>query len=328
MKAVVCEAFGPPEDLNVRELEVPEVAADSLLVRVEAAGVGFVDGLLIQGLYQIKPELPFVPGSEFYGEVTATGNDVDPSWLGQRIIGLATGGTFADYTTVKANQAVAIPAKIDRLDAATAAGLFINYATALYGWRDCGALQPGETVLVLGAAGGVGSAAVAVAKAMGATVIAAASSAAKRAAAETFGADATVDYRADNWREPLKRIAPGGINLIYDPVGGDEAETAFRTLSPGGRHLVVGFASGTIPKLALNLPLLKRASIVGVDWGGEMRAHPEINQELMGTVLEWIATGKLVPAAVEVRPMADFRSALTDQLAGNIVGKLVLESPL
>ena len=187
MKAVVCEAFGPPEDLNVRELEVPEVAADSLLVRVEAAGVGFVDGLLIQGLYQIKPALPFVPGSEFYGEVTATGNDMDPSWLGQRIIGLATGGTFADYTTVKANQAVAIPAKIDRLDAATAAGLFINYATALYGWRDCGALQPGETVLVLGAAGGVGSAAVAVAKAMGATVIAAASSAAKRAAAETFG---------------------------------------------------------------------------------------------------------------------------------------------
>ena len=205
--------------------------------------------------------------------------------------------------------------------------MYINYATALYGLRDCGHLQTGETILILGAAGGVGSAAISVAKAMGARVVAAASSAQKRAAALQFGADQSVNYSESDWRDALKSMtAQSGLQMVYDPVGGESAEPAFRSLSPGGRFLVVGFASGTIPKIPLNLALLKRASIVGVDWGGESRANPAINLELMTTLMGWIGSGKLQPAQVSTRPMDEFRNALQDQLSGRIIGKLVLEN--
>jgi NADPH2:quinone reductase len=206
-----------------------------------------------------------------------------------------------------------------------AAGFFINYATALYGLRDCGKLQAGENILILGAAGGVGSSAICVAKAMGATVIAAASSLEKRQAALSFGADYCVDYTDPNWRQELKTLTgEQGLNVVYDPVGGDKAEPAFRSLAPGGRFLVVGFAAGEIPKIPLNLALLKRSAIVGVDWGGEMRANPAINQTLMTTLMQWVSDGTLKPAPVQSRPMSDYQQALIDQLAGGIVGKLVL----
>lgn len=322
MKIVCCRTFGPPQTLERIEIDVPVPAADEVLIDVSAAGVGFVDGLMIQGLYQVKPPLPYYPGSEFAGVVARAGSGVTDFHVGDRVLGIANNGAFADQLTIASDKLVRVP---NNLSAEVAAGFFINYATALYGLRDCGKLQAGENILILGAAGGVGSSAISVAKAMGATVIAAASNLEKRQAALSFGADYSVDYTNPNWRQELKTITGvQGLNVVYDPVGGDKAEPAFRSLAPGGRFLVVGFAAGEIPKIPLNLALLKRSAIVGVDWGGEMRANPAINQTLMTTLMQWVSDGTLKPAPVQSRPMSDYQQSLTDQLAGQIVGKLVL----
>ncbi|NKB98606.1 MAG: zinc-binding dehydrogenase [Pseudomonadales bacterium] len=321
MKAIVCENFGPPSALKEIDIEQPTLKPNGVRVSVRAAGVGFVDGLMIQGKYQVKPELPYFPGSEFCGEVIECGSEVTSLELGQSVMGLASSGAFSEEVVMPESRLITVPSGVTH---AIAASLYANYATALYGLRDCGELQTGETILVLGAAGGVGSACITTAKAMGAQVIAAASSAAKRAAAIRNGADATVDYTAEKWRDELQSVTPNGLNLVYDPVGGDYSEAAFRSLSPGGRHLVVGFAAGSIPAIPLNLALLKRSSIVGVDWGGEARAHPEINTEMIGTILRWIETGKLQPAEIVEEPMSNIHAALDAQLAGEIVGKLVL----
>jgi NADPH2:quinone reductase len=322
MLSVCCATYGPPDNLQRIETATPEPQAGEVLVAVRAAGVGFVDGLMIQGLYQVKPSLPYYPGSEFAGEVRALGPGVEQVAVGERVMGLAGSGAYSDYVAVPAAGLIQLN---DKLDDATGAGFYINYATALYGLRDCGQLMSGETVLVLGAAGGVGSAAICVAKALGAEVIAAGSTAAKRAAALSFGADAAVDYSRDDWRDELRALlGRRGLDLVYDPVGGSVSEPAFRSLAPGGRHLVVGFASATIPKIALNLALLKRASIVGVDWGGESRANPQINVELMATLFELLEQGRLHCAPVTERPMANIVAALTEQLAGQAVGKIVL----
>ena len=194
----------------------------------------------------------------------------------------------------------------------------------MFGLRDRAHLRSDETLLVLGAAGGVGTAAIAVAKAMGARVIGAASTPDKRATAEAAGADATVDYSRDDWRDALRALTPEGLNVVYDPVGGDVAEPAFRSLAPGGRFLVVGFASGTIPRLPLNLALLKRSAVVGVDWGGEVRARPGMNAELAATLIDWIERDRLRVAPVTERPAGEYVRALEDQLAGRVLGKLVL----
>ncbi len=322
MKQVYCSEFGPPEALQRNEVPQPVPRSNEALVNVSAAGVGYVDGLVIQGLYQVKPALPYLPGSEISGTVTAIGSEVNGLEVGDSVLGLVPAGGFADYVCVRADNLYRYP---DALSAIDAAGLFVNYATALYGLRDCGDLQPEQTVLVLGAAGGVGSAAIAVAKAMGARVIAAASNEPKRTAAASFGADHVLDYTRDDWRDNLRMLTSDtGLDLAYDPVGGPASETAFRSLSPGGKLLVVGFASGEIPRIALNLPLLKRAAIVGVDWGGESRVDPSVNKALMQTILGWIESARLKPAAVSPRPMADFQEALRDQLEGRIIGKLVL----
>lgn len=324
MYKVCCHEFGPPETLERIQVDTPTPQPDEVLVEISAAGVGFVDGLMVQGLYQVKPALPYYPGSEFAGTVRAIGANVSDLGPGDRVMGLASAGAFADMLTINANRLTKLSAALDN---ATAAGFYINYATALYGLRDCGDLKPNETILILGAAGGVGSAAISVAKAMGAHVIAAASTVEKRDAALAFGADNVIDYTQTDWRDTLKGITQErGLNLVYDPVGGDVAEPAFRSLSPGGRFLVVGFASGTIPKLPFNLPLLKRSALIGVDWGGEYRANPAINHSLMTTLMSWIDQGKLKPAQVVARPMSEFREGLTAQLAGKIVGKLVLEN--
>ena len=322
MNIVCCHQFGPPQTLERIEVDAPIPGANEVLITVGAAGVGFVDGLMVQGLYQVKPPLPYYPGSEFAGVVTQLGSDVSDLAVGDRVLGIANNGAFADQLTIAGHKLVKIP---DNLSLDVAAGFFINYATALYGLRDCGKLQAGENILILGASGGVGSSAICVAKAMGATVIAAASSLEKRQAALSFGADYCVDYTDPNWRQELKTLTgEQGLNIVYDPVGGDKAEPAFRSLAPGGRFLVVGFAAGEIPKIPLNLALLKRSAIVGVDWGGEMRANPAINQTLMTTLMQWVSDGTLKPAPVQSRPMSDYQQALIDQLAGGIVGKLVL----
>jgi NADPH2:quinone reductase len=322
MNIVRCQNFGPPETLERISVEGLSIKPNQALVDIHAAGVGFVDGLMIQGKYQVKPPLPYYPGSEFAGVVSAVGPDVSLVRVGDRVLGMVSGGAFADQCAVAEQSLVKIP---ENLSLNIAAGFFVNYATALYGLRDCGKLVADEAVLILGAAGGVGSSAISVAKALGATVIAAASSAVKRRAALSFGADYCIDYSAAGWRDELKTLTvKQGLNMVYDPVGGDKSEAAFRSLAPGGRFLVVGFAAGEIPKIPLNLALLKRSSIVGVDWGGEMRANPGINRELMTTLMTWIANGRLTPAKVESHPMADYQQALANQLAGAIVGKLVL----
>ena len=321
MKAAVVETFGPPETLTFKEVPDPVPGPGDVVVDVTAAGVGYVDGLLVQGLYQVKPPLPYVPGNEFAGVISAVGDKVTHLAVGQRVMGTAP-GAYADQ--LKAPALVCPPTPDDMSDA-IAAGFAISYATALYAWRDCGKAQAGETALVLGAAGGVGQAAIAVAKTMGLRVIAAASTDDKRAAAMAAGADEAVDYTADNWRDTLKALTrESGLDLVYDPVGGTLAEAAMRSLSPGGRHLVVGFAAGDIPKVGLNIPLLKRCAIVGADWGGEIRANPALAAEQFGTLLGWIAGGSLTPAPVTTRPMAELPQALRDQLDRKLVGKLVM----
>jgi len=324
MKKFVCQEFGAPSTLEEIELPLPEAKSHELRVDIAAAGIGFVDGLMIQGLYQVKPALPYFPGSEFSGTVTAVGDAAASQGfaIGDRVLGLTNSGALGSATCAAAQQCYKVP---DAMSNSVAAGWFINYLTALYGLQSCGNLQRGETLLILGAAGGVGSAAIAVAKAMGARVIAAAATPQKRAAAEANGADMVVDYSAPDWRSELKSLTrSSGLDMVYDPVGGSATEIALRSLSPDGRLLVVGFASGTIPSIPLNLALLKRCSIVGVDWGGDSRANPELNQPLMDTLLDWFSEGRLKPANVVERKLSECREALTDQLNGKIIGKLVL----
>lgn len=320
MKTFVCETFGPPNQLKEVDIAPPPLDQGQVRIDVHAAGVGFVDGLLIQGKYQVKPPLPFYPGGEFSGVIVEAAVDADLE-PGQRVMGMASSGAFGEQVVMQGDHVVVVPQSIPH---PVAASLYANYATALFGLRDCGNLQAEETILILGAAGGVGSAAIAVARAMGARVIAAASTPEKRAAAIANGAHDSVDYTQPDWRKTLSAVIPDGLNLVYDPVGGNYSEAAFRCLSPGGRFLVVGFAAGTIPSIPLNLALLKRSSIVGVDWGGEARAHPTINKELVGTILSWVAEGRLKPADVVERPIYEVREALEAQLAGEFVGKLVL----
>ena len=241
MQAVCCAEFGPPEQLQRLEVPRPTPKDNQVRIKIGAAGVGFVDGLMIQGKYQIKPPLPYFPGSEFAGVVDAIGDAVTDLQPGDRVMGLAGSGAFADYLVTPANSLINIPAQLD-ID--VAAGFFINYATALYGFAHCSQLQADDTVLILGAAGGVGSAAISVARAIGARVIAAASSPAKRQAALDFGAQEVVDYSQEDWRSSLKKLTENsGLQMVYDPVGGAVAEPAFRSLSPGGKHLVVGLSS-------------------------------------------------------------------------------------
>ena len=320
MRAVMCETFGPPSGLKEVEVPKPVPGPDDILVEVAATGLGFATGLIIQGLYQFKPTLPFCPGGEFAGVVAECGANVTWFRPGDRVFGQSN-AALADFLLVREPQCFGIPPGTSD---ALAASLYGNYLTAIHGLRDRGQLAAGETLLVLGASGGVGTAAVAVAKTLGARVIAGASTAAKREVALACGADAVVDYTQENWRAALNDLCPDGLDVVYDPVGGDLAEPALRSLAEGGRFLVVGFAAGEIPKIALNLPLLKTAAIVGVNWGGLSDAHPEENVRLAATLNEWLAAGTLVPAPVTERPAAAFVAAMEDQLAGRITGKLVL----
>lgn len=323
MKSLCCREFGPPEVLQFVDLPDLEPDPTDLIVGVKAAGVGFVDGLMIQGKYQIKPPLPYYPGSEISGIVSSVGSEVTQWRVGDAVMGLAARGGFATHARLRASAAMRKPRE---LTFGQSAGWLVNYATALYGWASIGHARSGEVALVLGAAGGVGSAAIAVANALGVSVIAAASTEAKRSAAMEFGAIAAVDYSDSGWRDALKEILDSRkLTLVYDPVGGAASEAAFRSLSPGGRHLVVGFASGTIPSIPLNLALLKQSSIVGVDWGGAMRADPALTPGLFETLAAQLADGRLSPPPVVSRPFDAAREAIADQLAGAILGKLVLE---
>ena len=322
MRAIRCVNYGEPADLAVETLDEPIPGPGEVLVAVEAAGLGYVDALLVRGTYQVKMPLPFIPGSEIAGAIEAVGEGVSGDLIGSRVMALSNKGALAEKVALPAIICTTIPG--DMSDAA-AAGFLVSYCTALYGLETCGKLQPGETVLVLGAAGGVGMAAIDVAKAMGARVIAAASSEEKRAAAKAHGADMVLDYSQPEWRKALDvLVEKRGVNVVYDPVGGAYSETAFRCLAPGGRHLVVGFANGEIPKLPLNLALLKRASLVGVDWGGEIRANPRTNGPLISKLSQWVESGKIHPEPTASFPLAEAGAVMQRLLERKMVGKPVI----
>ena len=322
MRAWTCHEYGSPRDLRLDEVAAPVPRAAEVIIATEAIGLGYVDALFVAGTYQVKLPLPFVPGSEVAGRVVATGSEVCHLVTGQRVLALAPRGALAELVAVPAASCVPIP---DGVSSAAAAAMIVNYSTALYGLRDCGQVVSNERVLVLGAGGGVGLAGIDIARALGAEVIAAAATPDKRQAAERAGARWSVDYSKASWREELERVTGRkDVNVVWDPVGGDYSETALRCLAPGGRHLVVGFAAGTIPRIPLNLALLKRAAIVGVDWGGHVRAHPGSSAPLLETLLAWTAAGRLAPEPAATFPFSAAPEVLLALLERRMVGKPVL----
>jgi NADPH2:quinone reductase len=322
MKAVVCKAWGPPDSLVLEELPDPRPGPGQAVVDVMAAGVNFPDVLTVQGKYQVRPELPFTPGNEFAGVVRAVGAGVTSVKVGDRVIGFTRTGAFAQQALAPVESLMPMPAT---MDFETAAAITLTYGTSHHAVVDRGALQPGETMLVLGAAGGVGLAAIEIGKALGARVIAAASSDEKLAVCRAHGADELINYTTADLREAIRAATGGkGPDVIYDPVGGPYSEPALRSIAWRGRHLVVGFAAGEIPKLPWNLMLLKGASVVGVFWGDFVRKEPQANLAAMRQMLDWMAQGKLRPLVSKRYALADTAQALDDMAARKVTGKVVI----
>ena len=324
MHAWLCESLDGVDALQWRELPTPQPKAGEVLVAIEAASLNFPDLLIVKGQYQARPPLPFVPGSEFAGTVQAVGDGVAHVKAGDTVAAIGTSGGFGTHAVVDAARVMPLPPGFAVRDGAAFA---FTYGTGYHALIDRGQLQPGETVLVLGAAGGVGSAAVQIAKAAGARVIAAASSAEKCALCARLGADATIDYgRADvNLRDTLKALTDGkGIDVVYDPVGGDLAEPALRSIAWRGRYLVIGFTAGAIPALPWNLPLLKGASIVGVFWGEFVRREPKANATLLAQLARWYGEGKIKPVIDQALPMREIRQAYARMAQRQVLGKVLL----
>jgi NADPH2:quinone reductase len=322
MKAVVCKAWGLPDSLVVEQLAAPVAGAGQVLVDVQAAGVNFPDVLIIQGKYQFKPELPFTPGSELSGVVAALGEGVTNVKVGDRVIAFSAQGAFAQQIVVPAQAVMPMP---PGMDFDTAAAITLTYGTSHHAVVDRAALKAGETMLVLGAAGGVGLAAIEIGKALGARVIAAASSDEKLAVCREHGADATINYSTQDLREAIKAATDGkGPDVIYDPVGGVYAEPAFRSIGWRGRYLVVGFANGEIPKLPLNLTLLKGASLMGVFWGEFAKREPKANLAAMRELMGWLAEGKIRPRISGRYALEQTAQALNDMAARKVTGKVVI----
>jgi NADPH:quinone reductase len=322
MKAILCTHFGPPEDLELKDIPPPSPGPGEAVVRIRAAALNFFDLLIIAGKYQHKPPFPFSPASEFAGVVEAVGDGVTDLKPGDRVMGAAGWGAAREAIAVRADQLVKMP---DALDFDRAAGLTVTYATTLYGLRERGGLKSGETLVVLGASGGVGLAAVELGKLMGARVIACASSDEKLKFAREHGADETVNYAKDDLRGALKKLGgERGVDVVYDPVGGPYAEPAVRALGWEGRYLVVGFAAGDIPKLPLNLVLLKSCDIRGVLWGAWVNRDPKGQHALMTDIVRWCAEGKLSAHVHKAYPLAEIVPALKDIAERKAMGKVVL----
>ncbi len=326
MHAWLCENPIGVDALSWQELPTPVPQAGQVLVEIKAASLNFPDLLIVQNKYQIKPALPFVPGAEYAGVVRAIGPDVTHLVVGQPVACLSGTGGFGTHTLAPADLCLPLPVSFPFVDAAA---FTMIYATSHHALMDRAQLKPGETVLVLGAAGGVGSAAIQVAKAAGARVIAAASTDEKCALCASIGADATINYSKESlphlFREAIKRLTGGkGPDVVYDPVGGEFTEPAFRSIAWRGRYLVVGFASGPTPSLPMNLPLLKGASIVGVFWGGFARQEVQANAAMMAQLVSWYQQGKIKPVIDGTLPMAALKSAYARMGARGVQGKLVL----
>jgi NADPH2:quinone reductase len=322
MHAWFCESTDGPAALSWREAPTPEPAADEVRVAIHAASLNFPDLLITQGKYQFKPPYPFVPGAEYAGLVDAVGSGVSHLQVGQPVAAIAGIGGFGTHACVKAAQVMPLPPDFRLEDAAAFA---FTYGTSHHALIDRGQLKAGETVLVLGAAGGVGTAAIQIAKAAGATVIAAASTDEKCETCRRIGADETINCGRDNLRDAIKALTAGrGIDVVYDPVGGDLAEPAFRSLAWRGRYLVVGFAAGGIPALPFNLPLLKGASVVGVFWGDFVRREPSANARMLAELAHWYGQGKVRPVIDALLPMRDLPTAFERLSNRSILGKLVM----
>lgn len=322
MHAWLCENPTGVDALTWKELPTPTPGPGQVLIEIQAASLNFPDLLIVQNKYQFKPPLPFVPGSEYAGVVRAVGAGVTHLQEGQSVACLSGTGGFGTHTLAPAKLCMPLPAGFPAVDAAA---FIMIYATSHHALIDRAQLKAGETVLVLGAAGGVGTAAIQIAKAAGARVIAAASTDEKCALCQRIGADATINYSKDNLREQIKALTEGkGPDVIYDPVGGDFAEPAFRSIAWRGRYLVVGFAAGPIPSLPLNLALLKGASIVGVFWGDFSRREPKHNAAMMAELAQWYAQGKVKPVIDRTMPMADLKAAYAHMGSRGVMGKLVL----
>ncbi len=321
MKAVVCSEWGGPHKLRLGELPLPEPKAGEVRLQVRAAGVNFPDALIIQRKYQMQPPLPFVPGTEVAGIVDAVGEGVSLA-KGTRVVAFVGTGGFAEYVCVNAALTIPLPAGVPD---EVAAGFTMTYATSRHALADRAQLKAGETLLVLGAGGGVGLAAVELGKLAGARVIAAASTDEKLAACREAGADALINYSTLDLREAVRTLTEGrGADVIFDPVGGGYTEPALRALAWRGRLLVVGFANGEIPSLRINLLLLKEASLVGVYWGEFAKREPRKNAQMIGELMGWLAQDRLKPRVSHVYPLHETPRALDELLHRRAIGKLVI----
>lgn len=322
MKAILCTHVGTPDELELRDVPPPVPGPGEAVVAVKAAALNFFDLLITAGKYQHKPPFPFSPAAEFAGIVEAVGAGVTDVAPGDRVLGSIGWGAAREAIAVPAERLVKIP---DGLDFERAAGLTVTYSTTLYGLRERGGLKRGETLVVLGASGGTGLAAIEIGKVLGARVIACASSDEKLAFARAHGADETVNYAKDDFRAALKRLGgERGVDVVYDPVGGPYAEPAVRALGWEGRYLVIGFAAGDIPKLPLNLVLLKSCDIRGVLWGAWTLREPKAQQAMMTEIVRWCADGKLSAHVHAVYPLADIAAALKAIAERKAMGKIVL----
>jgi NADPH2:quinone reductase len=322
MKAIQCVQWGGPEKLQLAECPLPIPAAGEVRIRVEAAGVNFPDALIIQKKYQVQPPLPFVPGTEVAGTVDAVGDGVARLQAGERVVAFVGIGGFAQYVCASQLQVAPLPPGVDM---AVAAGFTLTYATSQHALVERGQLKSGETLLVLGAGGGVGLAAIELGKIAGARVIAAASSGEKLEAARRLGADELIDYSKADLRDVVKSMTDGrGVDVVYDPVGGAYTAAALRSIAWRGRLLVIGFAAGEIPQIPANLLLLKEISAVGVYLGEFAKRDPAGNRRLMAQLFGWLAERRLKPLISKQYPLADAPMALRELLERRAVGKLVL----
>jgi len=323
MKAIRCKAYGPPSSLVLEEIDNLKPKAKEVLVEVKACGLNFPDTLIIQGLYQFKPELPFTPGSDVAGIVKEIGDEVSHLKVGQEVFGFVAHGGLAEEVLVPASACFPKPPK---MDFPIAASFLMAYGTSYHALKDRGHLVKGETLLVLGASGGVGLAAVELGKLIGAKVIAAASTDEKLALCKAYGADEIINYTRQDLKTTIKEMTEGkGVDVVYDPVGGIYSEAALRGIAWNGRFLVVGFATGDIPKIPLNIPLLKGGSVVGVFWGAFAMKNPKANMQNTRTLMQWHSEGKLKPHIHAVYDLAETSKALEEMTNRKVKGKLIIQ---
>ena len=322
MRALLCKEYGPADTLVIEDVEPQAVRGHGVRVKVSAAGLNFPDTLIIEGKYQLKPKMPFSPGGEMAGEVIEVGENVTRFKPGDRVAGLTGYGAFAEEIVISEHNLLPVP---EGMTDEQAAGFTMVYGTSYYALKQRANLQPGETLLVLGASGGVGLATVELGKAMGARVIAAASSAEKLAVAKEAGADELINYSEEPLKETVKKLTKNnGVDVIYDPVGGDFTEQALRAMAWNGRHLIIGFAAGDIPQIPANLTLLKGCSVVGVFWGSFTQREPEANGQNMMELFKLFQEGKISPRVSEVYDFEDYEKAFGALTGRRATGKIVL----